>query len=559
MKKIGNEISVFLKCRAYMVVLVLVSICSYGFSITHYSIGMDDTAIPLYFDEGVAPYVGRWSFFVINKIFHIHIGDFAPWMTELLSVIILMLSVTLWCILWKRVCEPGVVLPTWSYLFAAAVFISCPLISEVFVFYLHNGICIGYGLTALALISLMESLAAGRSRKDKIKKVLLASLFLTIALGFYESFAIVYGVGGIMAFLLLRRIYGKEGQGTNYCVKIGGWIGRGLFSVLISLLLRAVILFILGIAFDLKRLEIYNVLYRSLFGDNFREPGLLAMNLKRFYAMYYVNAVVYLPITVLVLSLMVIAAYSLVYGMKKKDIFLPVCSAAVIVLPILMSIVEGYATHYRSSQYVPLICAYAVLLLVIECAVHKMHRVFLVTGGFLWAILVYNQCADMNRWFYIDYLKYQDAARVMEQVAHDLEENYDVSKPVVIGGGYRVPYSITEDACCSFYSSQYGWICRLTDPIDPHLKEKYYAEGGHGYVFAEAPYVSVLQWGVTAFDGTNRQLIEFWRMHGYTFQCVTDLEVIKEAGQIRENMPGFPAKGYIQEEKDYIIINLESK
>ena len=106
MKKLLNDLKMFCMCKTYLLGLALIATGAYGYAITHYAIGMDDTVIPLYFEDGLAPYVGRWSLFVINKIFHI--ADFVPWMTELISVLLFMLSVTLWCILWKRICEPCV-------------------------------------------------------------------------------------------------------------------------------------------------------------------------------------------------------------------------------------------------------------------------------------------------------------------------------------------------------------------------------------------------------------------------------------------------------------------
>ena len=144
----------------------------------------------------------------------------------------------------------------------------------------------------------------------------------------------------------------------------------------------------------------------------------------------------------------------------------------------------------------------------------------------------------------------------MDQIAYDLEKDYDTSKPIVFRGGYTVPFAICGDAYVSFSSPEYQWICRLTDPIDTHLKEKYFAP--IGYQFAESPAISVLQWGVTAFDGTSTQLIEFWKMHGHdSFHCVTDLARMEEAEQIRKdtNMPGYPKDGYIMECEDYIIVN----
>ena len=558
MKKLLNDIKAFCCCKAYMITLALTAACAYGYAITHYAIGMDDTVIPLYFEEGLAPYVGRWSLFVINKLFHI--ADFIPWMVELISVLILMLSVTLWCILWKRICERGgVVLPLWSYIFVAAVFLSCPLISEVYVFYLHNGICTGYGVTALALLCFMSSLSTKAEKAFQLKNIALSAALLTVALGFYESFIMAYIIGAVMCFFLVRLIHGKKGEEFCYQTKLICWMVNGLSVVAVSLVFRAVVLATIKAIYHLEKMNVYNVLYRRFLGDIFTTKGELAMIIKRFFARYYVDAVVYLPITVLVVSMIFIGLYSLYYGLRKRDIMLPICSAALVVLPLLMSIAEGLATRYRSAQYVPLVGAFAVLLLLIEFQRHKLPEWIPVCSYILLGILLFNQCADMNRWFYLDDRKYQDAKEVMNRVAHDLEKEYDTSKPLVFTGGYEVPYEIAKDAYVSFSSSEYKWISRLTDWFDPHLKEKYHAGNGKGYVFAESPIVSVLQWGVTAFDGTSQQLIEFMKMHGHgSFRCETNLEVIDEANRVKEaeNMPAYPREGYIKECEDYIIINL---
>lgn len=566
MKRLKADLLQFFHCKAYVCAMSLVALCCYGYTIAHPSIGMDDTAIGLYFQEGVAPFVGRWSFFVAENVFHMHIGDFAPWMTELLGVLILMFSITIWCVLWKRICEPRMVLPVWAYCFPACIFLSCPLISEVFVFYLHNGVCTAYGLTALSLLCLTESLSVNRSKRQRIADIVWASLLLTVALGFYESFSVVFVMGGVMAFFLLRRLYGRTGQAgdhqTVYRTKILLWMRNGFLVGASSLLLRMLILSVLNAVYNLNRLDIYNVRYRHLFGDNFLKEGELIMNLKRFWVMYYVNGIVYLPITVLVAAFAFIGIYSLYHGVRKRELILVLCSFSMVLLPILMSIVEGMPTRYRSGQYVPLVGAFAVLLLFIELFQRRrassIYRILSAASFVFLAVLIYNQCADMNKWFYLDHMKYQNASEVMKQVAHDLEEEHDISKPIVFGGAYRVPYSISKDAYCSFSSLQYRWICYLTDPIDPYLKEKYYAPNGRGYVFTEMPVVSLLQWGVTAFDGTSEQLIQFMEMHGHSFRCVKDPAVLEETEQIRQNMPGYPENGYIRELEDYILVNLES-
>ena len=569
-----KDLQAFLKSKSYGVVVITAAILAYGFAITHYAIGMDDTAIALYFEEGLAPYVGRWSLFLINQIFAI--SDFAPWLTELLSVLILMISVTLWCVLWKRICEPKVVLKNWMYGAVAAVFLSCPLISEVFVFYLHNGVCTGYGVVALALLFFLQSVEKGRNNRQGSRSLAASALCLTVALGFYESFIIVYVMGAILCFFLIRYLYGKKAEEGTYRWGLWGWILRGVSVVGCSVALRWLILTVVKAAYHLETLSSYDVLYRSLFGSSFTSAGELAMILKRFWVKYYVNAVAYLPIAVLVGAFVLILAVSVWGGIRRKDGMLPVCGGCLIVLPIAMSVVEGLATRYRSAQYVPVVCAFGALLLWIlltskegccgklaetkgkSAGKRKCCGGLTAVAGVLLGILIYNQCADMNSWFYQDYLKYQDAKRVMLQIAYDLEQQYDTSKPIVFRGAYTVPDTIASKAYLSFGSREFGWVRKLTDPIDIHLKEKYFDQNVNAYVVAESPVISTLQWGVTAFDGTSGQLIAFWKMHGVDeFRCVTDLEVIEEAEKIRteEAMPGYPKEGYIKELDDYIIVN----
>ena len=59
MKKLYDELKVFFHFKIYLMIVGLSATCAYGYAVTHHAIGMDDTVIPLYFEEGLAPYVGR--------------------------------------------------------------------------------------------------------------------------------------------------------------------------------------------------------------------------------------------------------------------------------------------------------------------------------------------------------------------------------------------------------------------------------------------------------------------------------------------------------------------
>lgn len=548
MKEFCKDIRFFWTNKFYAAVVSLAAVCSYGFKVSHEAIGIDDTCIPLYFEEGLAPAVGRWTLYVINKIFHI--SDFAPWVTEAAGVLLMLLAATVWCVVFSRILGRERTMA--GYTLFAALFISCPLISEIYVYYLHNGISLAYGLTGISLLFLLKALGTGADKKRRLMHTVTASAFLAVALGCYESFMIVFAVGMVFLFLLLRS-FGREEK--KYAEAPWAWAAALFIVAVCAIVFRWLVLrLVLGI-FRIEIPESFLVEYRSVFSFTEMSMAEFFMIFKRFWVKYYLNGFAYFPITVLVLGIAAILIICLVIGIRKKDIFLPIAALGVPVLPLCMVVIEGKETYYRAAQYVPLVGAFAfffTLVLVKEC----LPRFCTTVCVALAVVLLWNQCAEMNKWFYVDYLKYQDARNVMLQVAYELEKGYDTGKPIVFRGAYLVPFWIAEDAYLEYGSAEYNRLRSVGDLIDPHLIEKYNADDGNGYVFAETPVNSTLRWGVTAFDGTASELGNFWRMLGYNFRIETDLRRIKEAEKISEEMPEFPQTGYIKECGDYIIVNL---
>lgn len=547
MKAFWEDIKFFWSNKVYVAVVSLAAVCSYGFKISHETIGIDDTCIPLYFDEGLAPAVGRWTLYLINKLFHI--SDFAPWITDLAGVLLMLLAVTVWCVAFSRITGRDKYMA--GYTFFSALFLSCPLISEIYVYYLHNGISLSYGLTAVGLLLLLKTLEAETGKEDRLFYIVAAAAVLAVALGCYESFMIVFAVGMILLFILNRGFADKE---RKYIAYLWSWGGVTVVTAVSAMGFRWLALkLVLGL-FHIEIPEIFQVEYRSVFSFMNASDRELFMNLKRHWLKYFLNAFAYQPIMILVLGFAVLLTICIVVGIRKKDIFLPLAAVALPALPAVMVIIEGKDTYYRAAQYVPLIGAFAVFLL-FRLVKEYLPGYCMKVGVALASILLWNQCAEMNQWFYVDYMKYQDARNVMEQVAYDLEKDYDTAKPIVFRGAYYVPYGIAKDAYLEYGSEEYGWIRRIGDLIDPHLVEKYNAEDGHGYAFAETPVNSALRWGVTAFDGTASQLGNFMKMLGHDFEIEMDLQKIEEAEKLTDNMSHFPETGYIRDCGEYIIVN----
>lgn len=68
MKNCGRNFNIF-STKIYVIILCLTAICGYGFEMTHPSIGIDDTAVSLYLEDGLEVVMGRWFIYLINKYF----------------------------------------------------------------------------------------------------------------------------------------------------------------------------------------------------------------------------------------------------------------------------------------------------------------------------------------------------------------------------------------------------------------------------------------------------------------------------------------------------------
>ena len=82
--------------------------------------------IGLYFDDGLGVSIGRWSFYVINKLFHV--TGFEPFIMEFAAVLILMFAAIVWSAVLRYIL--GDKLPIACYAVFSAMFLDYSLIAE---------------------------------------------------------------------------------------------------------------------------------------------------------------------------------------------------------------------------------------------------------------------------------------------------------------------------------------------------------------------------------------------------------------------------------------------
>lgn len=571
--------------RIYILMLSFTAVCSYGFLITHQSVGIDDTPYAYYFEEGLNVIVGRWFLFLVNKIFHI--SDFSPFITDFVGVLIFMAAVTVWCALLYAVCGDRV--PVWGYVFFSCIFLSCPLISEIYTYYLHNGVSLGYLCTGISLHFFYQMSKDADRRKGILAVGLGTAIFLFIAMGCYESFMVVWLVG-ILLVLLTEQYMGRRGG-------VFRMLGLAGLAAVSAVLLRSIMIagcigfFGLGEMRD----EAVQRSVAEILGWMF-EPGAsaeFAMALKRIYVMYGVFAYAYYPIKIFVLAACFMILSAVCTSVRRRNGWIAALTFGCFIASFLLVVIEGKATLYRSAQFLPVICGYGAFLAFYaveglrgirlggmvgertsakrsfgrgrfcrrrDCAqdcpgsgipalVHRIGSGLLVFG--LCAVL-WNQCFDMNKWFYVDWMKYQAALDTMGQIAVTLESSYDTSKPVVFTGTYQAPKGIIADAYVDYGTETFYKINRLTGLVDEHLLEKFYRE--YGVWVAQKPALTVFDWGINAF-GTDEELARFFAMHGHAIRANTDQSVFEEASAYSIDLPNFPEEGSIVDAGDYIIVH----
>lgn len=547
----------FLNNRIYVLMLSLTAVFSYGFMITHQTIGIDDTPYMYYFEDGLNVIVGRWFLYVLNKVFHV--AEFSPFITELAGVLILMVAVTVWCTLIYSVC--GKRIPMWGYTFFACIFLSCPLISEVYTYYLHNGVSVGYLSVGLSLC-FMKEFVDGISGRGKVDKVLVrrllgigvaAAFFLFVAMGCYESFMIVWLVG-FLALLFLERC-------ERLTVKVFKSLVPGAIVAAIAIVMRSVMMHMCIVIFDLSALE-DEAVQRSVAGmlGWMTQEGALAefaMAIKRMYVMYFAFMHAYLPIKIFVFASLLLVVFAVWKTFRQKDLWIGVLAIGIFVAAFLLVVIEGKATLYRAAQFLPLICGLGALMPAYMVESLKMRRVVYgvlsKVSIFILCAILWNQCFDINQWFYVDWMKYEVAKDTMSQVAKELQAHYDTSKPVVFTGSYMPPEGVIGRAYASYGSEEYYKIKRLTDLLDKDLLDKF-NRGSYGVWVAQTPALSVIDWGFAAFEN-DAELVHFCEMHGYDLMANMDNALYEELQVKTANFPRFPQEGSIMDMGEYIVVH----
>lgn len=507
---------------------------SYGYLLIRSTIGIDDTCIERYFVEGWAPHVGRWTLYLLNCVFDF--AHFTPFFMEVVGVILLGVSAYLFCVLWYRISQGKV--STLALAAFALIYVTFPLVGEVYMYYLHNGVSLAFSLLALSGIYWWEYL-----QKRKIGALIGITVCLSLAIGCYESFALVY-----IVLICGINIWFRWNELITDTKRWEG-IKRTLISVLplvgavvIRIPAYTLINLITGIpedARDMSKLQLWIV----------NNPLVILKDLvHQFVVRYIVNGIYIWGIAVYVIFAFLFVLAILFASVKKKKWSLIIWGGMILVSPWLLIIVEIVVTPYRATQALMLFVPFAAMFcyeVVLKSIADKMSKAISLVAALLLFVIVFRQGFELHQFFYFDSLKDDYSKAYCQELAYDLYQNYNVSeKPVVFIGQRSLPEAIREKV--------------YLDVEDVILVHYNYVDE-FGYRIWDVACQDTLAWAAWADLGDGEyEIYPYMEMLGYDFMQPTAEqreELRKEALQSKE-YPVWPMQGSIIEKEDVICVYL---
>jgi len=509
----------------------IVALLSYGFLITHQSLSIDDLANDRYFAGGDLIAQGRFTAPLLNIFFGGF--DFFPFITALLSVILLIFAAILICALFKRTAES--LLNPHSYTVFTCIFISYPLINEIFSYDVAR-LIIGLGLTMVAVTLILQTKYI---ETGEIKYVITAVIMTVFIVSLYESLIPVY-LCGVFCVLIIRNIsIIKDGQGVfNISKKLFKYLIPVVLGIIIEGVLSNVLIWIMGLRYSLNaatKIEWFT-------GGNFFDK-IVWLFQSIIYA-FGSTFLVYLPITVFLISVVLFIFFMIILLQSFKNRRIGWLFSGLFLSVFSLSFVQGFSSTWRSSQVLSLFVAFVFLLFTQWLLVRPWAKPIKVLGILLIVFLIMNQANDLNKWFYVDDMRYQEELQIVKNIGNKLQESFDPTKPVVFIGEIKLSENIKKYSYVREGDKQFEFSKWMNAGVGDVKEYKYLTSNVNSYI----------NWSIYAFFQPGSELIKWFKLLGYNVQGGS-MEQYNQALKYLRIYPAYPKKGYIFEAEGMTIVN----
>ena len=498
----------FMRDKFYWICVSIVTALSYGSAITNSAVGIDDEGMRDYFAHHGLLSQGRWGDTLVMWLVDIY--WFLPFWKELLGLIILVAALTFTCGIFEKYSQ-GRFNDKAATVFTC-VFVSFPYMADLWIFKMrvvNTGILLFFSALAVYLF------AKWLIDKKHFIYGLLSALSLGFASAFFEIAMIFFLVIGF-GVMFFSNVYAQKNDHDFFnfavsvvkigAVSVGGVIVYQVGAVVLQMLFNVSASGYTAafIGYDTSSVSAF---FRSVvwFVMSFRDTRILSAG-----SGLLEDRLIWATSVIFVLL-------SIGYSVWRKRIVVLFCGLLVVVAAYSLMIATGsvwfpFRVLSAFSIFVAL-CFSFMYMISDRVNWNKIRGSALM--GFVIVLVVITQSRDMNKIFYMDYLRYQRDIMVMHSIVNDLG---GVDKPVVFIGLLPNTLPNARDVAGQ---TLFNW--------DRNVGGDYELRFG--------------------------RIQAFFDMHGFPITALSHIDANKIPPEVAY-MPAWPTDGYIREFDEFVVVRL---
>lgn len=537
MKKYKQELGSFLGKWYYTGFVLFIALLGYGYGATHPVVNIDTLLGDYYVGSGqVMLRSGRFGMTLWSRITGYGTSLFeSSYIISVMAVVMLIWAAVHFCILFRRASGDRISMP--AYTVFSACLVSYPLMNEIWEYQGANLIvCGGYWLASVALLLIDQQL---RQRKIDFWMSVAAVGALTIVCSSYESLVPVY-VFGVFCVLLVQELQLPDWkkhlkQGLIYCLVL-------ILGLLMRILCHKLILLLWHLTpmknGDTKILWLES---ESILKQLRYLIGSVVNN-------HFLAGFVYFPVGVFVICVIAVII-SMIWNLVHKRVFAGLLEVGMLFSLEILSILQGYASYYRTCQVFALLVAFTCMM-----AANRLR--FKNAAAFALCFLCLHQSVYLSRISVLNSMRFEEEKQVIQNVGLELTAHHDLSKPVVFVGHYALNENITSQTEIARNPRGYLYFDLFQKKFND-LFPQFYVDSNLWHLPANN-IQSILNWGMLAY-GSQEQMENLFGFFGYCIETMDNMPADQEEAERYARvtgMPSYPRDGYIAELDDHIVVKL---
>lgn len=522
--------------RIYWIPVILTSILSYSYTLFNFVPGIDDLATEFYLTEGLWAQ-GRFT----NTLLSVFSGFWESYAfaQDFIAVILVVIAAA-----YMSSCLyiiSGEKINILSLTVFSCVFISCPLISEIFMF---CGASFNFGVAFIATTIAAKYGYTGVLQKN-FKHIVLSCVIMFFIASLYEAFFSVYA-SIIVFFFIIEHIY-SDSKNKDTLIS---YIKRGAALIPILTIAIAAEVIVSKALLSLLKIEEASYLHETLTPRYFSGDfiGTFIIMIKEVVA-YHLTGFWNFPVAIVNITILLLIVFSIYSFIKTRKFTLPFLFICAIFCLFLMSLILGGQAKPRTLESMYITNAFAFMLLA-EFIHSKKSESVKQIFAFCICLLIMWQGSYMTKLFFYEKNKFDAEITTIEEIYFNVKENFGIDKKPMVWVGY---YELTDAQKDKVYITNDAFGYRILNSITNGVLDSIYDYSNTGYITPRNGVLSqsTINWTINGLRRKNVELYTYFDYLGLEY-IPADKDMYDKAVALSENMES----NTIQETEDFIIVKL---